>query len=113
MWPAWGGSRSTAARDRSPEVQRLFAALDQGGGHAHIRHEGWVTEEMNELREALSDLERLPDDEVFKAVDYGDGSDERVLRRVEAGGEGGGRGRGGQGPGRRRAGTGRAASGAR
>jgi hypothetical protein len=39
-----------AARDRSPEVQRLFAALDQGGGHAHIRHEGWVTEEMNELR---------------------------------------------------------------
>jgi len=39
-----------AARDRSPEVQRLFAALDQGGGHAHIRHEGWVTEKMNELR---------------------------------------------------------------
>jgi hypothetical protein len=39
-----------AARDRSPEVQRLFAALDQGGGHAHIRHEGWATEEMNELR---------------------------------------------------------------
>jgi hypothetical protein len=33
-------------------VQRLFAALDQGGGHAHIRHEGWVTEEMNRLRVA-------------------------------------------------------------
>jgi hypothetical protein len=31
-------------------VQRLFAALDQGHGHAHIRHEGWVTEEMNEHR---------------------------------------------------------------
>jgi hypothetical protein len=33
-------------------VQRLFAALDQGGGHAHIRHEGWVTEEMNRCRAA-------------------------------------------------------------
>jgi hypothetical protein len=41
-----------AARDRSPEVQRLFAALDQGGGHAHIRHEGWVTEEMSRRRVA-------------------------------------------------------------
>ena len=39
-----------AARGCSPEVQRVFATLDQGGGHAHIRHEGWVTEEMNELR---------------------------------------------------------------
>jgi hypothetical protein len=41
-----------AAQDRSPEVQRLFAALDQGGGHAHIRHEGWVTEEMSRRRVA-------------------------------------------------------------
>jgi len=41
-----------AARDRSPEVQHLFAALDQGGGHAHIRHEGWVTEEMSRRRVA-------------------------------------------------------------
>jgi hypothetical protein len=41
-----------AARDRSPEVQRLFAALDQGGGHAHIRHEGWVTEDMSRRRVA-------------------------------------------------------------
>jgi hypothetical protein len=40
------------ARDRSPEVQRLFAALDQGRGHAHIRHEGWVTEEMSRRRVA-------------------------------------------------------------
>jgi len=40
----------SVARDRPPEVQRVFAALDQGGGHAHIRHEGWVTEEMNERR---------------------------------------------------------------
>jgi hypothetical protein len=35
-----------------------------------------------ELREALADLRRLPDDELFKAVDYSDGSDERFLRRV-------------------------------
>ena len=40
----------SVARDCPPEVQRIFAALDQGGGHAHIRHEGWVAEEMNELR---------------------------------------------------------------
>jgi hypothetical protein len=38
------------ARDCQPEVQRIFVVLDQGGGHAHIRHEGWVTEEMNERR---------------------------------------------------------------
>lgn len=41
-----------AARGRSPEVQRLFAALDQGRGHSHIRHEGWVTEEMSRRRVA-------------------------------------------------------------
>ena len=32
----------SVARGCPPEVQRLFAALDQGRGHAHIRHEGWV-----------------------------------------------------------------------
>ena len=40
----------SVARACPPEVQRIFAALDQGGGHAHILHEGWVTEEMNERR---------------------------------------------------------------
>jgi hypothetical protein len=41
----------SVARDCCPpEVQRIFTALDQGGGHAHIRHEGWITEEMNERR---------------------------------------------------------------
>jgi hypothetical protein len=35
-----------------------------------------------ELRRALADPGRLPDDELFKAVDYGDGSDERFLRRL-------------------------------
>jgi hypothetical protein len=35
-----------------------------------------------ELREALADPSRLPDDELFNAVDYGDGSDEKFLRRL-------------------------------
>lgn len=43
----------TVVRDCSPEVQRVFAALDQGGSHGHIRHEGWVTEEMNQRRVAF------------------------------------------------------------
>jgi hypothetical protein len=41
-----------AAAGCPAEVQRVFAALDRGGGHAHIRHEGWVTEEMNRRRVA-------------------------------------------------------------
>jgi hypothetical protein len=41
-----------AVRGCSPEVQRVFAALDQGGGHGHIRHEGGVTEAMNHRRVA-------------------------------------------------------------
>jgi hypothetical protein len=36
----------------------------------------------DELREALADPSRLPDGELFKAVDYGDGSDEKFLRRL-------------------------------
>jgi hypothetical protein len=43
----------TAVRGCSAEVQRVFAALDQGGNHGHIRHEGWVTEEMNQRRVAF------------------------------------------------------------
>ena len=35
-----------------------------------------------ELQRALADPSRLPDDELFKAVDFGDGSDERFLRRL-------------------------------
>jgi hypothetical protein len=34
-----------------------------------------------ELRDALADPGRLPGDELFWAVDYGDGSDEKFLRR--------------------------------
>jgi hypothetical protein len=39
-----------AARHSPDEVQRVFAAVDQGSGHAHIRHEGWLTPEKSELR---------------------------------------------------------------
>jgi hypothetical protein len=34
----------------SPESRRIIAAMDAAGGHAHIRHEGWVTEEANRRR---------------------------------------------------------------
>lgn len=36
----------------SPEARRIIVALDAAGGHAHIRHEGWVTEEANRRRVA-------------------------------------------------------------
>lgn len=36
----------------SPEARRIIAAVDAGGGHAHIRHEGWVTEEASMRRVA-------------------------------------------------------------
>jgi len=39
-----------AARHAPEEVQRVFAAVDQGGGHAHIRHEGWLSAEKSQLR---------------------------------------------------------------
>jgi hypothetical protein len=42
-----------AMTDRaSPEARRIIAAMDAAGGHAHIRHEGWVTEEVNRSRVA-------------------------------------------------------------
>jgi hypothetical protein len=40
-----------AMTDRaSPEATRIIAAMDAAGGHAHIRHEGWVSEEANRRR---------------------------------------------------------------
>jgi hypothetical protein len=35
-----------------------------------------------EVQQALADLGQLPGDELFNAVDYGDGSDEAFLRRL-------------------------------
>jgi hypothetical protein len=58
------------ARDCSPDVQRVIVALDQGGGHAHIRHEGWVTEEMNERRvRYLEDPAQLDPDKRATGID--------------------------------------------
>jgi hypothetical protein len=42
----WLGSAQGAPED----VQRVFTALDLGGGHAHIRHEGWLSMEKSQLR---------------------------------------------------------------
>jgi hypothetical protein len=42
----------TAIDAASPEARRILAAADAGGGHGHIRHEGWVTEEANMRRVA-------------------------------------------------------------
>jgi hypothetical protein len=51
-------------------VQRVIVALDQGGGHAHIRHEGWVTEEMNERRvKNLEDPAQLDPDKRRARID--------------------------------------------
>ncbi len=36
----------------SPEARRVIVAVDQGSGHPHIRHEGWVTEEAGMRRAA-------------------------------------------------------------
>ena len=42
-----------AMTDRAcPEATRIIAAMDAAGGHAHIRHEGSVTEEANRRRVA-------------------------------------------------------------
>ena len=44
--PVAGHDRSRVAGGRV----RIIAAMDTAGGHAHIRHEGWVTEEANRRR---------------------------------------------------------------
>jgi hypothetical protein len=39
-----------SAQHAPADVQRVFAALDQADGHAHIRHEGWTSTEKSQLR---------------------------------------------------------------
>jgi hypothetical protein len=39
-----------SARHAPHDVQRVFAAADRGGGHAHIRHEGWLSAEKSQMR---------------------------------------------------------------
>jgi hypothetical protein len=54
----------------SPEARRILAAADSGGGHGHIRHEGWVTEEANMRRVAyLEDPAQLDSGKRHLGVD--------------------------------------------
>lgn len=59
-----------AAERASPESLRLIAAVDRGGGHGHIRHEGWVTEEANMRRAAyLEDPAQLDVAKQHRGID--------------------------------------------
>jgi hypothetical protein len=59
-----------SARHERPEVQQVFAALDQGSGHAHIRHEGWLSAEKSQLR-----VQYLQDPAQLDPVKRADGKD--------------------------------------
>jgi hypothetical protein len=59
-----------AAERASPEGLRIIAAADQGGGHGHIRHEGWVTEEASMRRVAyLEDPAQLDPGKRARGID--------------------------------------------
>jgi len=59
-----------AAERASPESRRILAAIDQGTGHGHIRHEGWVTEEANMRRAAyLEDPAQLDVTKRLRGID--------------------------------------------
>jgi hypothetical protein len=54
----------------SPEARRIIAAMDAAGGHAHIRHEGWVSEEANRRRVACrEDPAQLDPEKRGRSVD--------------------------------------------
>lgn len=58
------------AEDSPPEVQRIIAACDLGGAHAHIRHEGWVRENANMNRAAkLEDPAQLDQGKRERGID--------------------------------------------
>jgi hypothetical protein len=60
----------TTADAASPEARRILAAADAGGGHAHIRHEGWVTEEASMRRAAyLEDPAQLDPEKRYLGID--------------------------------------------
>lgn len=60
----------TIADSASPEARRIIAAIDAGGGHAHIRHEGSVTEEANMRRVAyLEDPAQLDPGRRYLGID--------------------------------------------
>jgi hypothetical protein len=54
----------------SPEARWIIAAMDQGDGHGHIRHEGWVTEDANMRRVAyLEDPAQLDASKRLQGID--------------------------------------------
>jgi hypothetical protein len=54
----------------SPEARRIIAAMDQGNGHGHIRHEGWATEQANMRRAAyLEDPAQLDPGKRLRGID--------------------------------------------
>jgi hypothetical protein len=58
------------AERASPEALRIIVAADLGGGHGHIRHEGWVTEEASMRRVAyLEDPAQLDPDKRRSGID--------------------------------------------
>jgi hypothetical protein len=70
----------TIADSASPEARRIIAALDAGGGHGHIRHEGWVTEEASMRRAAYrEDPAQLDPDRRSLGID-GLGANDRPHR---------------------------------
>jgi hypothetical protein len=68
-----------AMTDRaSPEAARIIAAMDAAGGHAHIRHEGWVTEEANRCRVAYrEDPAQLDRQQRHRSIDGLHAGDQR------------------------------------
>ncbi|HTR95890.1 MAG TPA: hypothetical protein VMI73_29505 [Trebonia sp.] len=59
-----------AADPASPEARRILATADAGGGHGHIRHEGWVTEEASMRRAAyLEDPAQLDPGKRYLGID--------------------------------------------
>ena len=59
-----------AADAASPEARRILAAADASGGHGHIRHEGWVTEEASMRRAAyLEDPAQLDPGKRYLGID--------------------------------------------
>jgi hypothetical protein len=60
----------TTADAASPEARQILAAADAGGGHGHIRHEGWVTEEASMRRAAyLEDPAQLDPGKRYLGID--------------------------------------------
>ena len=72
-----------AAERASPEAARIIVAADQGGGHGHIRHEGWVTEEASMRRVAyLEDPAQLDPDKRARGIDGLRPGDRRHIART-------------------------------